>query len=119
MATTGLDGVKVGDNLILATGNRYRGDEPVCVSRVGNKYVYVASEGRERRERFDRKTGVEGNQRGIKARLYTQEQYDDLRQRTTLFAKLLAAGIDIRHEARTTMSTSTLKAILDTATTEK
>ncbi|MER0476785.1 hypothetical protein ABR737_00170 [Streptomyces sp. Edi2] len=119
MPTTGLDDVKAEDELILVSYNRFRGDQPVTVSRVGTKYLYVAIDGRETRERFDRKTGTEDGQRGTKAQLYTQEQYDELRQRSSLFTSLLAAGIEIRREVRSTMSTGKLKAILDAATTEQ
>jgi hypothetical protein len=112
MSTGGLNGVKVGDNLVLVTGNRFRGDEPVTVSRVGNKYLYVTLHGVERRERYDRKTGVEVDQRGLRAHLLTQAQYEEQKTRDSLFMHLLAAGIDVRHDKRAGMSTDKLKALL-------
>lgn len=112
MAATGFSDVKVGDNLVLATGNRFRGDEPVTVSRVGTKYIYVTLHGHERRERFDRKTGVEEGNVGIRARLMTQEQYDETNQRRLLFTELLAAGIDIKHHVRPEVTTDQLRALL-------
>lgn len=95
MSINGLPNVEPGDNLILATGSRYRGDEPVTVSRVGRQYLYVTLHGREMRERFDRKTGAEDTKYGAGARLYTQEQYEEKKQRATLFEKLLSAGIEV------------------------
>ncbi|MCG0061760.1 hypothetical protein L0F81_00400 [Streptomyces tricolor] len=111
MAATGLADVKVGDPLVLVTGNRFRGDEPVTVSRIGTKYLYVTLHGHERRERFDRKTGVqEGN--GVRARLMTQQQYDEMKQRASLFTELLAAGINVKHEVRPEVTTDQLRALL-------
>ncbi|MFD8839839.1 beta barrel domain-containing protein [Streptomyces griseofuscus] len=108
---SGLPAVKVGDPLILVTGDRYRGDEPVTVSRVGRTYLYVATlDGRERRERYDRKTGVEDVQRGVQAHLLTQEQYDDRAQRATLFNQLYDAGIEVR--MRGGLTTDQLRALL-------
>ncbi|MGW1155985.1 beta barrel domain-containing protein [Streptomyces rubiginosohelvolus] len=105
---------KVGDTLILVTGNRFHGDEPVTVSRVGSKYIYVRTlDENERREKFDRTTGVEVDQRGIRARLLTQEQYEERAQRSSLFARLTSAGIDVRDDRRAAMPTATLRAILD------
>ncbi|MFI6210281.1 hypothetical protein ACIBAI_28600 [Streptomyces sp. NPDC051041] len=112
MSTEGLNGVKVGDNLVMVTGNRFRDDEPVTVSRVGSKYVYVTLHGQERRERFDRKTGIEEGQRGLRARLLTPEQYEEKAQRQALFAQLLAAGIEVRHDKRAEMPTQKLRALL-------
>ncbi|GHH30197.1 hypothetical protein [Streptomyces rubradiris] len=112
MAATGLANVKVGDPLILVTGNRFRGDEPVTVSRIGTRYLYVTLHGHERRERFDRKTGVEEGNRGIRARLMTQQQYDDMKQRAALFMELSAAGIDVKDEARPKVTTDQLRALL-------
>lgn len=104
--------VKVGDNLVLMTGNRFHGDEPVTVSRVGSKYIYVTLHGNERREKFDRTTGVEVDQRGLQAKLLTQEQYEEQAQRSTLFARLLDAGIEVRYARRDEMPTDTLRALL-------
>ncbi|MCP9209635.1 hypothetical protein [Streptomyces cucumeris] len=112
MRTDWLVGVKVGDPLILVSGNRYRGDEPVTVSRVGRQYLYVAANGREKRERFDRKTGIENSNTGVRERLCTPEQYEEMDQRSALLANLRDAGIDVRHEARSGMTTETLKALL-------
>ncbi|MEU6214329.1 hypothetical protein ABZ891_31085 [Streptomyces sp. NPDC047023] len=108
----GLKDVKVGDTLILAAGSPHRGDEPVTVARLGRTYLYVAEHGSERRERYDRKTGIEDGQHGIKARLYTPEQYDELKQRESLFATLLEAGIDVRYAVRADLSTDQLRSIL-------
>jgi len=112
MAVDGLPNVKVGDSLILMTNNRYRGDEPVTVARIGRQYLYVARNGREMRERFDRKTGVEDGNIGVRSQLVTQEQYDEMKQRAALLEGLRAAGIDVRHEIRADMSTETLRALL-------
>lgn len=112
MTATGLTDIKVGDHLILVTGNHYRGDEPVTVSRVGHKYLYVSLDGRERSERFDRITGIEDSQYGAKQRLYTQEQYDESRERATLFASLLAAGIDVKWKVRDSLTTGQLRNLL-------
>ncbi|MFI9344902.1 hypothetical protein ACIG0D_27105 [Streptomyces sp. NPDC052773] len=113
MTANGLGDVKVGDKLILATGNRYRGDEPVTISRVGRKYLYVAREdGRELRDRFHRDTGVEDSQYGARQRLYTPEQYEEQAQRTSLFDGLRRAGIDVTHEVRSDLTTDQLRALL-------
>lgn len=112
MSAEGLNGVKAGDNLVLVTGNRFRGDEPVTVSRVGRQYLYISANGKERRERYDRKTGVEVDQRGLQERLLTQAQYEEMTERKSLFMNLLAAGIDVRHEKRAEMSTGKLRALL-------
>ncbi|MFB6881419.1 hypothetical protein ACFCY8_11340 [Streptomyces noursei] len=112
MTTESLQGVKVGDELVLVAGNRFRGDEPVIVSRVGTKYVYVTLHGRECREQFDRKTGVEVDQRGVRARLLTPAQYEEMAQRRKLFARLLGAGIEVRHGKRAELSTDQLRALL-------
>ncbi|ALO98743.1 hypothetical protein SHL15_7751 [Streptomyces hygroscopicus subsp. limoneus] len=86
--------------------------ECVTVSRVGSKYVYVTLHGHERRERYDRTTGIEEGQRGLRGRLLTPEQYEDRTQRASLFAQLLAAGIEVRHDKRADMSTDRLRALL-------
>lgn len=112
MTAEGIAGVQVDDELILVTGNRYRGDEAVTVSRVGRQYIYVASNGREMRERFDRSTGVQDGTHGVRARLCTQAQYDESKQRVALFEKLREAGVDVRHEVRSGMSTSKLRGLL-------
>ncbi|MGV9352261.1 beta barrel domain-containing protein [Streptomyces misionensis] len=111
---SGLPAVKVGDPLILVTGNRFQGDEPVTVARVGRAYLYVSNaDGSERRERFDRKTGVETGQRGIKAHLLTQEQYDDRAQRDSLFNRLYDAGIEVAFRVRDDLTTDQLRALLN------
>ncbi|MPY47185.1 beta barrel domain-containing protein [Streptomyces acidicola] len=112
MSMNGLGNVKIGDNLVLVTGNRFRGDEPVTVSRVGRKYLYVSLHGYERRERFDRKTGAEEGNVGVRARLMTQKQYEEMNQRRSLFMELLAAGIDVKHEVRSEVTTDQLRALL-------
>jgi hypothetical protein len=101
MTVDGLADVKVGDSLILVTGNRYRGDENVTVARIGRQYLYVATNGHEKRERFDRKTGRESGNVGVRARLVTQEQYDESKQRASLYERLRLAGIDVRVDMRT------------------
>ncbi|MFH9089105.1 hypothetical protein [Streptomyces sp. NPDC017673] len=112
MSTEGLNGVKAGDNLVLVTGNRFRGDEPVTVSRVGSKYVYVTLHGQECRERYDRKTGIEEASVVFGGRLLTPEQYEERTHRASLFAALLAAGVKIRHGKRADMPTDKLRALL-------
>ncbi|WP_420082645.1 hypothetical protein ACN6AT_37395 (plasmid) [Streptomyces sp. JL4002] len=109
---SGLKDVKVGDTLILVTSSRYRSNEPVTVARLGRTFLYVAEHGSERRERYDRKTGIEDGQHGIKARLYTPEQYDELKQRESLFTSLLEAGIDVRYPVRADLSTDQLHSLL-------
>ncbi|KUN03158.1 hypothetical protein AQI95_24690 [Streptomyces yokosukanensis] len=109
---TGLPDVKVGDPLILATGNRHCSDEPVTVSRIGRKYLYVTREnGREYSGRFH-PDGVEDSQYGARERLYTPEQYDELKQRTGLLERLRQAGIDVKHEVRSEVTTDQLRALL-------
>lgn len=112
MTSEGLNGVKPGDHLVLVTGNRYRGDEPVTVSRVGRQYLYVSLHGVERRERYDRKTGVEVDQRGIRSRLVTPQQYEESKQRDALFHALMDAGIEVRQILRPKLSTDNLRALL-------
>lgn len=113
MSTTDLTEAKPGDNLILITGNKFRGDGPVTVSRVGRQYLYVTKDGRELRERYDRTTGAEVDQRGTKGQLMTQDQYDDLKQRDALFHALTSAGLDIQHGDRPNLATATLRELLD------
>ncbi|MFE5494735.1 hypothetical protein ACFQ7Z_32920 [Streptomyces virginiae] len=48
------------------------------------------------------------------ARLYTQEQYDEQKQRQSLLSVLLEAGIDVRSNARSSLSTDQLRTILAT-----
>ncbi|MFJ9596669.1 hypothetical protein ACIRS3_28440 [Streptomyces virginiae] len=48
------------------------------------------------------------------ARLYTQEQYDEQKQRQSLLSFLLEAGIDVRSNARSSLSTDQLRTILAT-----
>jgi hypothetical protein len=112
MTTPGLPDVKVGDTLILVTGNHYRGDEPVTVSRIGRVYLYVTVGGSERSERFDRHSGVEVGNVGVRARLYTAARYDEIKQRSALFEQLRQVGIDVRHEARSEVTTGQLRALL-------
>lgn len=113
MSNPALPDVKVGDQLILVTNSRYRGDEPVTVARIGRLYLYVAtSDGRERNMRFGRDTGVEDGNIGVRSRLYTPDQYDELKQRSALFEQLRQAGIDVRHENRSEVTTGQLCALL-------
>jgi hypothetical protein len=113
MSTTQLPNVKVGDPLILSTSNRYRSDEPVTVSRIGRKYLYVArQDGREVPNRYHRDTGYLDSSYTVSERLYTQEQYEETKQRASLFEKLRQAGIDVRHEVRSEVSTDQLRALL-------
>lgn len=112
MTTPGLADVKVGDTLILVTGNRYQGDGPVTVSRIGRVYLYVASNGREMRKRFYRETGIEDGIIGARACLYTPAHYDEMKQRSALLEQLRQAGIDVRHEARSDVTTGQLRALL-------
>lgn len=113
MAATGLADVKVGDKLILATGNRYRGDEPVTVSRIGRKYLYVArQDGYELRDRFHRNDGTEDTQYGARQRLYTPEQYEETKQRGSLFERLNEAGLMVKYEIRPEVTTDQLRALL-------
>ncbi|MFJ5967899.1 hypothetical protein [Streptomyces sp. NPDC093060] len=109
---TELPNVKVGDPLILSTSNRYRGDEPVTVSRIGRKYLYVTrQDGREYSGRFHL-DGTEDSQYGARERLYTPEQYDERKQRANLFMELLAAGINVEHRIRPEVTTDQLRALL-------
>ncbi|MDH3037944.1 hypothetical protein [Streptomyces sp. TRM75561] len=118
MSTTGLPNVKVGDPLILSTSNRYRSDEPVTVSRVGRKYLYVArQDGREVLNRYHRDTGYLVSSYSVSERLYTQEQYDEMKQRASLLEQLRQAGIDVRHEVRSGVTTEQLRALLAVMTT--
>lgn len=111
MSTDGLNNVKVGDSLILSTNNRYRGDETVTVSRIGRQYVYVASNGREHRERFHRATGAEDTKYSG-GRLYTPEQYEEQALRSSLFEKLQQAGITFEYGVQNTVTTDKLRALL-------
>jgi hypothetical protein len=115
MTHTGLADVKVGDTLILATSNRYRGDSPVTVSRIGRKYLYVNRDGREYSGRFHL-DGTEDSQYSARERLYTPEQYDELKQRDSLFEKLREAGIEVNHRVRNTLTTDQLRALLTVVT---
>ncbi|MEZ7005653.1 hypothetical protein [Streptomyces sp. AD55] len=111
MSINGLPDVKVGDSLILATNNRYRGDQNVTVSRVGRQYLYVAVNGRELRERFHRATGAEDT-KYMGGHLYTQEQYEEQTLRASLFEKLRQTGLTFEHGVRSTLSTDKLRALL-------
>lgn len=113
MAAIGLPDVKVGDPLILSSSNRYRSDEPVTVSRIGRKYLYVTrQDGREVPNRYHRDTGYLDSSYTASERLYTQEQYDEMNQRRSLFMELLAAGVDVKHEVRPKLTTDQLRALL-------
>jgi len=113
MSTPGLPSVKVGDPLILVTDSKYRSDEPVTVSRVGRKYLYVArQDGREIPDRYRRDTGYLDSRYTVGERLCTQEQYDEMKQRASLFTELLAAGINIEYRMRPEVTTDQLRALL-------
>lgn len=113
MTATGLADVKVGDQLILSTNHRYRGDENVTVSRIGHKYLYVVrASGFEMRERFHLDTGVEDSQYGARACLYTPAQYEEQAQRRALFEQLREAGIEFRHGVSGDLTTNQLRALL-------
>lgn len=112
MTVTGLADVKVGDTLILVTGNRHRGDGPATVSRIGSKYLYIAVDGREWSGRFDRKTGIEDGNIGVRAQLYTPARYDEIKQRSALLEQLRKAGIEVRSEVRSDLTTDQLRALL-------
>lgn len=113
MTATVFADVRIGTPLILVTGNRYHGDEPVTVTRIGSKYLYAARpNGHELNMRFDRKTGIEDGNIGVRARLVTQEQYDDSKQRASLFEQLRQAGIDVKHEKRSDVTTGQLLDLL-------
>lgn len=112
MSKSGLPNVKVGDPLILSTGSRYRGDEPVTVSRIGRKYLYVTrQDGREYSGRFHL-DGTEDSKFVGRERLHTPEQYEEMKQRTSLFEQLRQAGIDMRYEVRSEVTTDQLRALL-------
>lgn len=105
--------VKVGDKLILVTNNRYRDDEPVTVSRIGRKYLYVTRQnGSEYSARFLRENGVEDSNYGGREWLYTPEQYDESKQRDSLFEQLREAGIDVAFRVRNDLSTDKLRALV-------
>ncbi|GAA2199912.1 hypothetical protein [Streptomyces bangladeshensis] len=112
MAVNGLSDAKVGDHLILVTGSKYRSDEPVTVSRVGRKYLYVNLHGREYRARFLRDSGLEDSTYGAQERLYTPEQYDEMKQRKALFLSLREAGIEVQWKVRDDLTTDQLRALL-------
>jgi hypothetical protein len=105
--------VKVGDPLILVTSSRYQSDERVTVCRVGRKWLYVMNDrGTEKNARFSRETGLEDTSTGAKDALQTQEQYDEAAQRRALFHSLREAGIDVRHEFRSDITTEQLRQLL-------
>ncbi|MFE7899157.1 hypothetical protein ACFU3E_16840 [Streptomyces sp. NPDC057424] len=113
MSINGLGDVKVGDRLILSSSNRYRGDEPVTVSRIGRKYLYVTrQDGREVPNRYLRGTGYLDSSYSVSERLYTQDQYDETKRRASLLEQLRQAGIDLRHEIRSEVTTDQLRALL-------
>lgn len=115
MTDTPLADVQVGDQLILATGSRYHGDGPVIVSRIGRKYLYVEQNGRELHDRFHRNTGAEDSRYGTRQHLYTPAQYDELKQRGSLFEKLREAGIEVSR-VRGSLTTDQLRALLAVVT---
>lgn len=119
MSGATFEGIKVGDTLILATGNRYRSDGPVTVSRIGSKYVYVAENGHEMRGRFHRKDGTEDTQYGARSRLYTPEQYREQAERSELLENLRKAGIDVKYEVRSNVTTDQLRALLTVITADE
>lgn len=105
--------VKVGDQLILVTSSRYRSDERVTVCRVGRTWLYVKdANNRERNARFSKETGLEDTGTGFKDALRTQEQYEESAQRTSLFHGLDEAGIDVRFEVRSEITTEQLRQLL-------
>lgn len=113
MSINGLGDVKVGDQLILSTSSRYRSDETVTVSRIGRKYLYVArQDGREVPNRYHRDSGHLDTSYSVSECLYTQEQYEETKQRASLFEQLRQAGIDVRHEIRSEVTTGQLRALL-------
>ncbi|ALO98737.1 hypothetical protein SHL15_7744 [Streptomyces hygroscopicus subsp. limoneus] len=59
-----------------------------------------------------RTTGIEEGQRGLRGGLLTQDQYEERAQRASLFARLLAARIEVRHDKRADMPTDKLRALL-------
>lgn len=113
MKTEGLDDAKIGDPLVLVTGDRRDANKEVTVSRIGRKWMYVSRDGRELRERFDRCTGKEDTQFGYAARLLTPEMYAERQERGSLFAELMAAGIEIRRDMRADVPTVKLRALRD------
>lgn len=116
MGALTLPTVKVGDELILVTRNRYRSDEPVTVARIGRKYLYVnRDDGREYSGRFTL-DGGEDSQYGAKDQLYTPAQYDELKQRTALFKELGEAGIEVAWKVRDSLTTDQLRALLAAVT---
>lgn len=112
MSYTQFPAVKVGDKLVLVTGNRYRGDEPVTVARVGRKYLYVTLHGHEYRTRFHRDTGTEDAKYSTRERLYTPEQYEEMNQRNSLFKQLREVGIDFRSSVSGSLTTGQLRDLL-------
>lgn len=112
MASTTFADIKIGDTLILTSANRYWGDGPVTVSRIGRAYIYVARDGREIRDRFHRATGIEDSNYGGKQRLYTPAQYDDVTQCEALYVRLREAGIDVAYRIRDGLTADQLRAIL-------
>lgn len=119
MTDTGLANAKVGDHLVLATGSKYRGDEPVTISKIGRQYLYVTLHGNEYGTRFHRDTGAEDSKYGAREHLYTPEQYDDLKQREALFRKLYDAGIEVAYRVRGDLATDQLRALLAVVTPEE
>lgn len=113
MKTSGLRGVRVGDELVLVRGRRLQGENrPVTVSRVGRAYVYVACEGRELRQRFRLETGVAVGQNGAPDRLLTPAQHDETALRWRLFVQLFAAGVKIEKSRGAAIPTEKLQALL-------
>lgn len=110
--------IKVGDELILATGSRYRGDEPVTVARLGRKYLYINRNGREYGTRFHRDTGAEDSNYSAHEQLYTPAQYEENKQRNALFEQLRKAGIDVAYRVQGGLATDQLRALLAIVTSD-
>jgi GH24 family phage-related lysozyme (muramidase) len=85
-----LEGVKVGDTLIM-TGLNMRGrSEEVTVTKVGRKYVHASHYGRVQAYRID--TGVVADGYGHTS-LCTPAQHAERKHRTTLLEKIRALGL--------------------------
>lgn len=90
-----IEGIKVGDRLILVSSSRYHSDTGVIVTRIGRKYVYVARWGGkgELSERFELATGIQDSDYGSPYRLYTPAAYEERARRTAVRARLRKAGL--------------------------
>lgn len=106
--------IKVGDKFIWETGNRYRGDLNVTVTRLGSKFAYVAVDGgTELRERFDRTTGIEVVKYGSATRLTTESQLAEDAACAELVGELRSAGVDLRLRLGSRLSYQALAAMLE------